>query len=97
MFTERVAVVNTYPNLCRISTRRPVIGIIPRISKGELSVPELPPENQIRLSSTLRRTFPELNDEENENELPRTQFAIPNFDEINTLNNGEIPPELERF
>ena len=80
------------------STRRPVVGVIPRVSEEEPSVPELPPEDQIRLSPTLRRTFPEQSDEEDENEPPQPVFTIPNFDKIrNTLNDSKMPPELEFF
>ena len=72
--------------------------MIPRVSEEEPSVPELPPEDQIRLSRTLRRTFPEQSDEEDENEPPQPVFTIPNFDEIrNTINDGKMPPELEFF
>ena len=71
---------------------------MPCVNKVEPSAPELPPEDQIRVSPTLRRTFPELSDEEIENEPPQLEFTVPNFDEIrNTLNDGEIPPELEFF
>ena len=98
MFTERIAIADTDPNLRGTSTHRPIIGVIPRVSQVELPSPELLPEDQIRVSPSLRRTFPELSDEENENEHPQLQFTIPNFDEIrNTLNDGEIPPELEFF
>ena len=72
--------------------------MIPRVSEEEPSVSELPPEDQIRLSPTLRRTFPEQSDEEDENEPPQPVFTIPNFDEIrNTINDGKMPPELEFF
>ena len=98
MFTERIAIADTDPNPRGTSTRRPVIGVIARVRKVEPSVPELPPEDQFRVFATLRRTFPELSDEENENGPPQLEFTIPNFDEIrNTLNDGEIPPELEFF
>ena len=98
MFTERIAIADTDPNLRGTSTRRPVIDVIPRVSEVEPSAPELLPDDQIRVSPTLRRTFPELSDEENENEPPQLEFTIPNFDEVrNTLHYGEIPPELEFF
>ena len=98
MFTERIAIANTNPNLRGTSNRRPVIGMIHRVSEVEPSAPELPPEDQIRVSPTLRRTFPELSNEENGSESAQLEFDIPNFDEIrNTLNDGEIPPELELF
>ena len=98
LFTERIAIADTDPNLRGSSTHSPIIGVIPRVSQVELSSPELLPEDQIRVSPSLRRTFPELSDEENENEHPQLEFIIPNFDEIrNTLNDGEIPPELEFF
>ena len=98
MFSKRIAFADTDPNLRRTSTRRPVIGVVPRISKIEPSAPELPPEDQIRVSPTLRRTFSELSDEGNENEPPQLKFTIQNLDEIrNTLNDGEILPELEFY
>lgn len=76
----------------------PVIGVIPRVSEVEPSVPELPPEDQIRVSPTLRRTYPELSDEEDENKPPRPEFTISNLNEIrDALNDGEIHPELEFF
>ena len=72
--------------------------MIRHVSEVEPSASELPPEDQIRVSPTLRRTFPELIDEENENEPLQLEFTTPNFDEIrNTPNDGEIPPELEFF
>ena len=96
MFTERIAIANTGPNLRGTSTRRPVIDVITRVSEVEPSAPELIPDDHIRVSPTLRRTFPELGDEENE--PPQLEFTIPNFDEVrNTLHDGEIPPELEFF
>ena len=89
MFPERIAIAGTDPNLMGTSTRRPVIGVIPLVSEVELSAPEQPPEVQIRASPTVRRTFPELTDEENEIKPPQLKFTIPNFDEIrNTLNDG---------
>ena len=55
---------------------------------------ELAPEDQIRLSPRLRRTFPELSEEEEELETPQPEFTIPNFDQIrDILNDGQIPPE----
>ena len=97
MFTERIAIADTDPNLRGTSTRRLVICVIPRVREEEPFAPELPPEDQIRLSPTLRRTFPELNYEENENESP-LEFTIPNCEEIrNALSDGETPPELEFF
>ena len=71
LFTERIALADADPNLRGNSTCRPVIGVIPRVSKVEPSALELPPEDQIRLLSNLRRTFPELSDEEDENESPQ--------------------------
>ena len=98
LFTERIVIVDTDPNLRRTCNRRSVIGVMPCVSNVEPSAPELPPKDQIRVSPTLRRTFPELSDEEIENEPPQLEFTVPNFDEIrNTLNDGEIPPELEFF
>ena len=98
LFTERIAIANTYPNLRAGSSRRPVIGVIPRIREAEPSAPELPPEEQIRLSPRVRRTFPELSQEEEEHETGQPEFTIPHFDQIrDTLNDGEIPPELEFF
>ena len=77
---------------------RPVIGVIPRVREAEPSTPKLPPEDQIRLSPRLRRTFPELSYKEEELETPQPEITIPNFDQIrDTLNDGEIPPELEFF
>ena len=64
LITERIAIADTDPNLRRTFIRRPVIGVIPLVSEVEPSAPELPPEDQIRVSPTLRRTFPELSDEE---------------------------------
>ena len=96
LFTERITIADTNPNLRGTFTHRPVIGVITRVSKEEPSAPELPLEHQIRVSPTLRRTFPELSDQKNENEQLQLEFTIPNFDEIrHTLNDGEIPPELE--
>ena len=64
----------------------------------EPSVPDLSAEDQIRASQTLRRTFPKLSDEENENEPPLLEFTIQNFDEIrNTINYSKMPPKLEFF
>ena len=98
LFTGRIAIANTDQTFHAGSSRRPVIGIIPRVREAELSAPELPPEDQIRLSPRLRRTLPELNEEEEEPETPQPAFTIPNFDQIrDTLNDGEIPPELEFF
>ena len=78
------------------SNCRPVIDVIHRVSKVEPSALELLPEDQVTVSPTLRRIFPELSDEENENEPLQLEFTIPNFDEIrNTLNDGEISPKLE--
>ena len=64
LITERIAIADTDPNLRRTFIRRPVIGVIPLVSEVEPSAPELPLEDQIRVSPTLRRTFPELSDEE---------------------------------
>ena len=64
LVTERIAIADTDPNLRRTFIRRPVIGVIPLVSEVEPSAPELPLEDQIRVSPTLRRTFPELSDEE---------------------------------
>ena len=98
MFSDRIAIAETDPNLRRTSTRRTVIGVIPRVSKVEPSAPELPPEDRIRVSPTLRRTFSELSDEGNENETSQIKFTMQNLDEIrNTLNDDEIPPELEFY
>ena len=86
MFTERIAIADTYPNPRGTSTRRPVVGVIARVTKVEPSVPELPPEDQFKVFAILRRTFPELSDEENENGPPQLEFTVPNFDERrNTL------------
>ena len=71
LVTERIAIADTDPNLRRTFIRRLVIGVILLVSEVEPSAPELPPEDQIRVSPTLRRTFPELSDEENENDLPQ--------------------------
>ena len=57
-------------------------GVIPRVIEAESPLPELSPENQIRVSPILRKTFPKLSDEEEDNELSRPEFTIPNFDEI---------------
>ena len=98
MFTERIAIADTDQNPRGTSTCRLVIGVIARVRKIEPSVPEIPPEDQFRVFATLRVTFPELSDEENENGLLQLELTIPNFDEIrNILNDGEIPPELELF
>ena len=98
LFTGRIAITDTDPDLRGTSTRRPVIGVVPRVSEVEPSAPELPPEDQIRVSPTLRRRFPELSEKENEDEPPQLEFTITNFDEIkNTLNDSEIPLELEFF
>ena len=64
LVTERIAIADTDPNLRRTFIRRLVIGVILLVSEVEPSAPELPPEDQIRVSPTLRRTFPELSDEE---------------------------------
>ena len=64
LITERIAIADTDPNLRRTFIRRLVIGVIPLVSEVEPSAPELPLEDQIRVSPTLRRTFPELSDEE---------------------------------
>ena len=64
LITERIAIADTDPNLRRTFIRRPVIGVIPLVSEVEPSAPELPLEDQIRVPPTLRRTFPELSDEE---------------------------------
>ena len=64
LVTERIAIADTDPNLRRTFIRRLVIGVILLVSEVEPSVPELHPEDQIRVSPTLRRTFPELSDEE---------------------------------
>ena len=64
LITERIAIADTDPNLRRTFIRRLVIGVILLVSEVEPSAPELPPEDQIRVSPTLRRTFPELSDEE---------------------------------
>ena len=64
LITERIAIADTDPNLRRTFIRRPVIGVIPLVSEVEPSAPELPLEDQLRVSPTLRRTFPELSDEE---------------------------------
>ena len=75
-----------------------VIDVIPRVREVEPSAPELAPEDQIRLSPGLRRTFPELSEEEDKTETTQPEFTIPNFDQIrDTLNAGKIPPELEFF
>ena len=98
LFTERIAIADTDPNQRGTSTCTLLVGVIPCVSKVEPSVPELLPEDQIRVSATLKRTFPELSDKVNENELSKLEFTIPNFDEIrNTLNDGEIPTALEFF
>ena len=98
LFSDRIAIADADPNLRRTSTRRTVIGVIPRVSKVEPSAPELPPEDRIRVSPTLRRTFSELSDEGNENETSQIKFTMQNLDEIrNTLNDDEIPPELEFY
>ena len=76
LLLERIAIADTEPNLRRTSTHRPVTGVIPRVSEIERSSPELPEEDQIMVSPTLRRTFPELSDEENENKPPQLEFAI---------------------
>ena len=64
LITERIAIADTDPNLRRTFIRRLVIGVILLVSEVEPSAPELHPEDQIRVSPTLRRTFPELSDEE---------------------------------
>ena len=64
LITERIAIADTDPNLRRTFIRRLVIGVILLVSEVEPSAPELPPEDQIRVYPTLRRTFPELSDEE---------------------------------
>ena len=98
MFIERISIADTDPNLRGTSTRRPVTGVMPLVSEVEPSVPELPPEDQLKVLQTLRRAFPELSGKENENQLPLLEFTIRNFDEIrNTLNDCEIPPELDFF
>ena len=98
MFIERISIADTDPNLRGTSTRRPVTSVMPLVSEVEPSVPELPPEDQLKVLQTLRRAFPELSDKENENQLPLLEFTIRNFDEIrNTLNDCEIPPELDFF
>ena len=95
MFIERNAIADTDPNLRGTFTRRPVIGVILLVSEVEPSVPKLPPEDQIKVSPTPSRIFPELIDEGNDNELPQLQFTIQNFDEIrNILNDGAIPPDF---
>ena len=71
---------------------------LPLLIQIQIKDPELLPEDQIRVSPTVRRAFPELSYKVNENELQKLEFTIPNFDEItNTLNDGEIPPALEFF
>ena len=96
MPTERIAIANLDPNLRAGSSRRAVIAVIHRVRKAEPSAPELPPEDQIRLSRRLRRTFPELSEEEEEPETRYPEINISNFDQIrDTFNDGEIPPELE--
>ena len=71
---------------------------LPLLIQIQIKDPELLPEDQIRVSPTVRRAFPELSYKVNENELQKLEFTIPNFDEItNTLNDGEIPPVLEFF
>ena len=96
LLTERIAIANKDPNLHAGSSRRPVIDVIPPVRVSELSAPELPPEDQIRLSLRLRGTFPELSEEEEEHKTPQPEFNIPNFDQIrDTLNDGETPHELE--
>ena len=98
LFTERIAIAYTDPNQRGTSTCTLLVGLIPCVSKVEPSAPELLPEDQIRVSATLKRTFPELSDKVNENELSKLEFTVPNFDEIrNTLNDGEIPTALEFF
>ena len=73
-------------------------GLTPRVIEAESPAPELSPESQIRVSPILRNSFPELSDEEEDNEPSRPEFTIPNFDEIRHIfNDGEIPPELECF
>ena len=67
LFTERITIADTNPNLRGTSTHRPVIVAITGVSKEEPSAPELPLEHQIRVSPTLRRTFPEVSDQKNEN------------------------------
>ena len=98
MFTERIAIADTDRNQRGTSICTLLVGVIPCVSKVAPSAPELLPEDQIRVSPTLRRTFHELSDKVNENELLKLEFTIRNFDEIrNTLNDGEIPPALEFF
>ena len=67
LFTEKIAITDTDPNLRAGSSRRPVIGVILRVKEAEL-LPDLPPEDQMRLTPRLRRTFPELSEEEEEPE-----------------------------
>ena len=64
------------------STRRPVPGVVHRVSEVEFSASELLPKDQIRVSPTLRRMFPKLSDKETKNEPPQLEFTIPNFDKI---------------
>ena len=98
LFTERIAIADTDRNQRGTSICTLLVGVIPCVSKVAPSAPELLPEDQIRVSPTLRRTFRELSDKVNENELLKLEFTIRNFDEIrNTLNDGEIPPALEFF
>ena len=66
--------------------------IIPCFREAESTVPELPPEEQIRLSLMLDK------DDDNEEDTAQPEFILPNYDQIrDALNDGEIPPELEFF
>ena len=103
LFTERIAVADTDPYLRTGSRCRPTIDIIPRVREAEPTAPELPPEEQIRLSPMLRRVFPEAGDwfgedDDNEEDTAQPEFTLPNYDQIrDVIIDGEIPPELEFF
>ena len=103
LFTERIAVADTDPYLRTGSRCRPAIDIIPRVREAEPTAPELPPEEQIRLSPMLWRVFPEAGDwfgedDDNEEDTAQSEFSLPNYDQIrDVFIDGEIPPELEFF
>ena len=103
LLAERIAIANTEPNLRTGSRHRLTIGIILRVREAERTAPELPPKEQIRLSPTLVRVFPEAGDwfgedDHNEEGTAQPEFTLPNYNQIrDALNEGEIPPELELF
>ena len=79
LFTKRIAIANTDPNLRAGYSRRPAISKIPHVREAEPSASELPLEDQIRLSPRLRRTFPELSQEEEEPETPKPELYYTKF------------------